>query len=172
MREKRGAGAFRQNQTKNSRSKEKLCSCCTKGENQGKNLRFSPNFIKFFVLSSFPHSPYTRTALALVLFASNNRICGCHFVMVAIFRNARRAIYVSVLASELSDTLLLDYQPTISALNPCAPGSVLIKNLPYYDFQLQFLCFYLDFAQFLMRQPLFLRFRYFNIFPEVYIPYV
>ena len=59
-----GAGAFRQNQTKNSRSKEKLCSCCTKGENQGKNLRFSPNFISFFVLSSFPRSSYLCTILA------------------------------------------------------------------------------------------------------------
>ncbi len=45
-------------------------------------------------------------------------------------------------------------QPKISALNPFAPGSVLIKNLPRIQFSPYFLRFCFDFPKFLMRQPL------------------
>ena len=46
--------------------------------------------------------------------------------------------------------------PKNSALNPSAPGSVLIKNSPIIEFSLFFLRFCFDFSEFLMRQPLFL----------------
>ena len=60
----KGTGAFRQNQTKNSRRKEKPCSSAVLREKiKVKTCGFLP-FYQFFVLSSFPRSSYLCTILA------------------------------------------------------------------------------------------------------------